>query len=1268
MVRWKFIAYNPQSLKRADRERRVIHALHSNDVIALSGTRLPDGDIAVSQRRVETHAVYSWGYGTGRLTNSHAGVQLCLKRSRFAADNVVQISSPPSELQGRGGALRVKRRDSDFAFIVCYFHPNSNLPYSKRVNTALWKWVDSVVSALPARCVPCLLGDFNARVGKEHVANNIWTTTQDESIGPCNADNENWNGEQFRQFLQRHYLAATNTYHNVGPTYFGIVADYTSRVDFICIPSSMLSQVQHCSVWHHTGDDLQLVAAPGRRDHRPLQIKLDHSLGLQPTLTMQQQSPTRWDMDRLMRGVLRGHCREQLVAEVESRCKDLLESSQWQHAQSASTPDDAWTMLRDVVLSVGRELYQSRPVKLQERKVDTAAALEHQHECKLQIQRLPRPRRFWSQGADRDTVSLQALSDLLCRWHALARYHKAQRLAKRLTTRDKRRRACEHVHQLHEGWQSANFQSMWRAARALSGRRVGPKQRRFDRPKSCRPSMQQWRQHMAQVGRDGGCKAVATNWTAHVQQFAHGATGWQQKCRADPVWRSQMQQLAAEDLRAVATQVWHAKTRKAVPCWTIPNEVWRMLLYPNYNLARARHGLGHKSACLQTPHLQNALQQLFVHIRCSESAPLEWHCSQGTQLDKRNGKPLCQGIRVINVLDPMGKHFYRTLWRRGTSQAARDYACGYVRHKSREEAILQQICLGHRLRAAGVGHATLYKDVANAFYSPLHDQLDLAVAKTMRPQDQVLLKQRHKAACIHLQAADGPILLSVGSGALQGDSIASDLFMEQYHPLVDEWLQRAAQASTYHQMCAYDPVNCKYVNTALSVFADDLAIKVICDEAADLQAQASFLDDELDEVLASGGMAQNRDKQEIVSHFAGRGSHKQMREIYCGKTPLEGKAVPQAKYLGEICTHNGSTTAARKHRLDKAQAAWASMGSFWTRTGCSKRSVNMVFRALVFETAVAGLAPFVLSQSDYKALDAFVAAKGRILMRGSACKREEQPDGTVKYAAVPNQQVWRYLGLAGVYVELRIKRLQFWQRLLRQPELHSNVFAAMFGFFPFETTPALQEDGSLSSAAHPWLKQLVDDIEALQDIADLEHITNAVDRKPLRLFSHDVRLDFLMVDMSILRRKFLCVEIPPPGYQSPSVQGEQAPEDLPDIPDDEQHVCEHTLSDGSLCGRAFKSSKALAIHCTKLHEHSPMEALLVVTNQCLFCREVFANVFSTRRHVANSLLQQHCSGRSSVVNKAPDIPDNLDCSMCDAQFETLEALHDHLGQHLGAQL
>ena len=42
--------------------------------------------------------------------------------------------------------------------------------------------------------------------------------------------------------------------------------------------------------------------------------------------------------------------------------------------------------------------------------------------------------------------------------------------------------------------------------------------------------------------------------------------------------------------------------------------------------------------------------------------------------------------------------------------------------------------------------------------------------------------------------------------------------------------------------------------------------------------------------------------------------------------------------------------------------------------------------------------------------------------------------------------------------------------------------------------------------------------------------------------------------------------------------------------------------------------------------------------------------------MANSLRQQRCSGRSSVVNGVPTIMDNLACSMCDAQVETFGAL------------
>ena len=979
------------------------------------------------------------------------------------------------------------------------------------------------------------------------------------------------------------------------------------------------------------------------------------------------QQAVKWDTDKLMRGVLGDDQRAVFVKEVEARCSQMQDTNTWQDALVQSTADTTWRMLRDVITSVAKEHFVQHPLVLRKRPGDTTTALQHQHDCKLHLQSLPIPRRFWSQGADRETASLHAISDLLRRWQALARYWKAQRAAKKYTTRDKRRRVQQRVWQMQTAWNSFDFRTVWQTARILSGRSLGPKKRRFDRPRSCRPTVEQWTQHMSQMGPQGGCQARAVVWEQHVDKHAVGATNWQKRYREDPIWRGQMYNLAGQDMCRVAKQTWYAKTHKAVPTWTVPNELWRMLFYPNYHARQQRTGLGYSAEMLATPNFRSCLQQTLCQVRCSGSAPIEWHCSQGTQIDKQNGKPLCEGIRVINVLCPFGKHVYRTLWNRGRPQSARGYAAGYAKNKSREEAIMQQLCLGHRLRSAGVGHATFYKDIANAFYSPGHPRLDVAIEQTMAEDDKQLLRQRHRAASIHIQAADGNILLETGSGALQGDSFASDLFVEQYHPLLDEWLERLSSDPRHHDFEAYDPINAKYVNVALSTYADDLALKTRCDTATDLQSRAAEVDDALDEVLAFGNMAQNRGKQEVVIHFAGRGSHAQARSVYRGEVELEGKVVPQARYLGEMYVHNGSTTAARKHRLNKAQVAWSSMGAFWTRSGCSRRSVCMVFRSLVFETAVCGLVPFVLHKSDYSAIDSFIVGKGRYLMRGQACKKDPQPDGTVRYRAVPNKVVWQYLGLAGSKIEMCIRRLQYWQRLLRAPHLHSYVFAVIFGHFKFERGPPLQEDGTVSDSAHPWLHQLVDDIEALREVDDLAHVPEQVDRRPLRLFMGDVKHDFLHMDVTMLRRKFLCVSIPPPEYQAERLEAVEADEPDPDL-----HVCECLLADGTMCGRFFKTARALAQHQTcfrnqGLHGTPSLEAQLVVTNQCLFCREVFANTFATRRHVRAALLSQHCSGRSSITNRQPEIPTRLSCTMCDAQLADLNALHDHLEQHLGAR-
>ena len=162
---------------------------------------------------------------------------------------------------------------------------------------------------------------------------------------------------------------------------------------------------------------------------------------------------------------------------------------------------------------------------------------------------------------------------------------------------------------------------------------------------------------------------------------------------------------------------------------------------------------------------------------------------------------------------------------------------------------MQQLCLTSRLNAAKCSHATIFKDVANAFYSPHHRKLDQAIDLTARVEDKVLLKQRHTAACIQIHGRDGEILLAPGSRALQGDAFASELFLEEYHRLVDDWLAKLRTQPWYSLFDTVDPYSGQRVNTAMSTYADDLACKFPAASAHEMQSGTHDLDNMLDQAL-----------------------------------------------------------------------------------------------------------------------------------------------------------------------------------------------------------------------------------------------------------------------------------------------------------------------------------------------------------------------------------------------------------------------------------
>ena len=79
-------------------------------------------------------------------------------------------------------------------------------------------------------------------------------------------------------------------------------------------------------------------------------------------------------------------------------------------------------------------------------------------------------------------------------------------------------------------------------------------------------------------------------------------------------------------------------------------------------------------------------------------------------------------------------------------------------------------------------------------------------------------QQRITEATTSLLTADGACTVSHGSGGLQGDSVAGEVFSCVYEPAVPRWLQ----ATSDPRLVAACPFTDEVVDTSLTVFADDL--------------------------------------------------------------------------------------------------------------------------------------------------------------------------------------------------------------------------------------------------------------------------------------------------------------------------------------------------------------------------------------------------------------------------------------------------------------
>ncbi len=162
------------------------------DIVALAETRFPDEG---SLRENDGYTFFWKGRESG-LPRLH-GVGFAIRNSL-----VTQLSELPVGISERLMTLRIETGDNSFATFISAYAPT--LDAEEQTKEAFYAELGSVITATPADDNLFILGDFNARVGRDH---HLWRG----SIGKEGIGKTNLNGILLLSKCAEHGLTITNT-------------------------------------------------------------------------------------------------------------------------------------------------------------------------------------------------------------------------------------------------------------------------------------------------------------------------------------------------------------------------------------------------------------------------------------------------------------------------------------------------------------------------------------------------------------------------------------------------------------------------------------------------------------------------------------------------------------------------------------------------------------------------------------------------------------------------------------------------------------------------------------------------------------------------------------------------------------------------------------------------------------------------------------------------------------------------------------------------
>ena len=278
--------------------------------------------------------------------------------------------------------------------------------------------------------------------------------------------------------------------HIQWPVFGRTLGPFTNtQIDFARLPAAI--HVHRCCALHHDGDRLQLAAAPGRRDHRPIQVCLSASAYIRNTRKRQDH---QWDKNKLTQGALFAQDRTLFLARVEDARRH---DEAWTHL----TVTDFWAKLNQVLVDAGADLYAKESKAKISTPQDTLDARHDRTEAKLEVMRLPPRRLPKNQMRDSDLPSnIERRGHIFTQWRTCSTWWRSTATVRRLQRRDKTKKHTEQAQRISDAWDQRDFSTLWSAARAMLSHPCGPKRRRHDIPLSSLPTAAAWATHLRQAG------------------------------------------------------------------------------------------------------------------------------------------------------------------------------------------------------------------------------------------------------------------------------------------------------------------------------------------------------------------------------------------------------------------------------------------------------------------------------------------------------------------------------------------------------------------------------------------------------------------------------------------------------------------------------------------------------------------------------------------------------------------------------------------------